>query len=321
MTIQQLKYIIALDKERHFARAAEACFVSQPALTLQLRSLEEEIGIKIFDRSVVPLRPTPLGEAIIAKAHKVLLEVEAMRTFVIDEKSNLVGEVKLGVISTLAPYLIPLLINKLKEEMPQVHWLIEERNTLQLLSDLELGQLDIALMATPTGKKALKEFPVFYEPFVAFLPPLHPLRTANYFELSADDKANILLLHQEYCFNAQLLDVCSFQDDVAINAEVHYQITSLETLKNMVRANMGLAIVPQLSVAYLAQQDVYKPFKAPQPVREISLVVSERFAKTLLLEKLKACIWACLPVTLQQSFPYKKISWNDSPYFQQKLLR
>ena len=125
MTLQQLKYIIALDKERHFARAAESCFVSQPGLTLQLKALEEEIGIKIFDRSIVPLKPTVLGETIISKAKKVIQEVNAIRDFVIDEKNDLEGEIRIGIISTLSPYLIPLMITNMKRVLPKVNFIIK----------------------------------------------------------------------------------------------------------------------------------------------------------------------------------------------------
>ena len=153
MTIQQLRYIIALDKERHFARAADACIVSQPGLTIQLKNLEEEIGVKIFDRNKVPLKPTVLGEQIINKAKKILREVHEMQNFIISEKNALAGNINVGVIVTLSPYVMPDFIQEMRKIAPQLHLTIKEGSTLSLLNDLEAGIIDIALMATPTGRK------------------------------------------------------------------------------------------------------------------------------------------------------------------------
>ncbi|MBA0882441.1 hydrogen peroxide-inducible genes activator [Flavobacterium undicola] len=319
MTLQQLKYIIALDKERHFARAAEACFVSQPGLTLQLKSLEEEIGIKIFDRSTVPLKPTLLGASIIAKAKKVLKEVDSIRDFVIDEKNILEGEIKLGIISTLSPYLIPMLIKDLRAKLPKIIFTIKEETTVGLMKDLEEGAIDIAIMATPTGNSSLLEFPVFYEPFVAFINKSYGSDTDILFKLSESNKADLLLLQDEYCFNAQLLDICNLKSEKKAQEKFFYNINSIETLKNLVRADLGFAILPELSIINEEPNNVYKSFEDPKPVREISLVVSDTFAKNVLLEKIREVIWDCLPQKLKQTVNYKKISWNDSPYFKKAI--
>ncbi|MEM0578227.1 hydrogen peroxide-inducible genes activator [Flavobacterium polysaccharolyticum] len=319
MTLQQLKYIIALDKERHFARAAEACFVSQPGLTLQLKSLEEEIGIKIFDRSTVPLKPTLLGVSIISKAKKVLKEIDSIRDFVIDEKNILEGEIKLGVISTLSPYLIPLLIKDLRTKLPKVIFTIKEDSTGGLMKNLEEGSIDMAIMATPTGSTSLLEFPVFYEPFVAFINKSYGSNADILFKLSESNKADLLLLQDEYCFNAQLLDICNLTNADKAQQKFFYNINSIETLKNLVRADLGFAILPELSIINDEPNNCYKSFEDPKPVREISLVVSDTFAKNVLLEKIREIIWDCLPQKLKQTANYKKISWNDSPYFKKAV--
>jgi LysR family hydrogen peroxide-inducible transcriptional activator len=185
MTIQQLKYIVALDEERHFARAAEVCMVTQPGLTIQLKNLEEEIGIKIFDRNKVPLTPTLLGTEIINKAKKILREADEIRDFVVNEKNLLEGELKLGIISTLSPYLIPLFIKAMKEATPKVHFIIREANTGQLMKDLETGALDVVIMATPTGNPNLIEHPIFKEPFVAYLNESHPMAKRSFLRTAA----------------------------------------------------------------------------------------------------------------------------------------
>ncbi|MCY1507015.1 Hydrogen peroxide-inducible protein activator [compost metagenome] len=315
MTIQQLKYIVALDEERHFARAAEVCMVTQPGLTIQLKNLEEEIGIKIFDRTKVPLTPTVLGAKIISRAKKILREVNEIRDFVVNEKNILEGEIKLGVISTLSPYLIPLFIKSMKEAAPKMQFVIKEASTGHLMHDIETGALDVALMASPTGNPNLKEHHVFNEPFVAYLNENHPLAQEDFYELQASDKPELLLLQNEYCYNAQLLDICGLKEDRKISEQFSYDISSIETLKNLVRAQLGFAIIPELSILNEKEKQLFKPFKEPKPIREISLVVSDTFSKKLLLEKMSKSIWDCLPESLKKDFSYRKIQWNDSPYF------
>lgn len=321
MTLQQLKYIVALDTERHFARAAEACFVSQPGLTLQLKNLEEEIGIKLFDRSTVPLKPTPLGAIIISKAKKVLKEADSIRTFVIDEKNILEGDLKIGIISTLSPYLVPMLIKDLRTALPKIIFTIKEESTFGLMKDLEEGTIDMAIMSTPTGNPKLLEFPIFYEPFVAFINPSYSAETGTHFKLSESNKADLLLLEQEYCFNAQLLDICNLKDENTVKEQFFYNINAIETLKNLVRADLGFAILPELSTFHEEINEAYKSFEDPKPAREISLVVSDTFAKNALLEKIREVIWNCLPQNLKQTDNYKKISWNDSPYFKNAIAK
>jgi LysR family hydrogen peroxide-inducible transcriptional activator len=315
MTIQQLKYIIALDDHRHFAKAAEECMVSQPGLTIQLKNLEEEIGIKIFDRNKVPLKPTATGEEIITKARKVLREADAIRDFVVNKKNDLEGMVILGVISTLSPYLMPLFIKAMGIMAPKMHFIIKELNTGQLMHGVEAGIIDIALMATPTGNANLREYPVFYEPFVAYLYPGHPMANNKFYEMQLQDRPELLLLQSEYCFNAQLLDICGITEHSQIWDQFSYDISSIETLKNLVRAGLGFAIIPQLAVLNEQDTTLFKPFAAPAPSREISLVVSDTFSRKLLLEKMNECIYSCLPDSIKQNTTYKKIRWNDSPYF------
>jgi LysR family transcriptional regulator, hydrogen peroxide-inducible genes activator len=314
MTVQQLRYIVTLDQERHFARAAELCSVTQPGLTIQLKNLEEEIGVKIFDRSRVPLKPTAIGEEIIEKARKVLREIDSIQNLVVDKKNDLQGTLKVGVISTLSPYLVPLFIRQLEQAVPKMKFVIKEASTGDLINDLETGRLDVAIMATPTGSPYLKEFPVFQEPFVAYLHSGHPGLKEKYYQLREQDKFELLLLQEEYCYNAQLLDICD-KNKKKINDTFSYDINSIEMLKNMVRASLGFAIVPWLSVMNELEEGYCKPFKEPIPVREISLVASDSFTRKLVLEKMSETIWASLPKALKADKKYKRIKWNDSPYF------
>ena len=316
MTIQQLRYIVTLEKERHFARAAEKCLVTQPGLTIQLKKLEEEIGIKIFDRSKIPLEPTSLGFEIIEKAKKILREVDTVRDFIIEQKNILTGKVHLGVVSTLSPYLIPLCLKEFQKTLPEIQFIISEDSTVGLMKTLETGELDIALMATPTGNPNLWEFPIFNEPFMAYLSLDHEKSMQSTYELNNHDRGNLLILEGEFCYNSQLLDICSLHTSNT-HPNFSYEINSIETLKNMVRQGFGFAIVPRLST--LGENGETKarsvPFKEPQPAREISLVTSDTFSRKLLVEKISQAIWESLPDTFKGNTQYKKVRWDDSPYF------
>ena len=177
------------------------------------------------------------------------------------------------------------------------------------MKELEEGEIDIALMSTPTGNKNLREFPVFNEPFIAYLNESHPQIDSDYFNFTKKDKENLLLLQDEYCFNAQLLGICNLENEKTILRDFSYSINSIETLKNMVRANIGWSIIPELSIFNEGQNNFYKYFESPEPVREISLVVGHYFSKNVVLEKLK------------KTFHYKKVTWNDSPYFKNALAK
>lgn len=318
MTLQQLRYVVTLDQERHFARAAELCAVTQPGLTIQLKNLEEEIGIKIFDRSRVPLTPTPMGEEIIEKAKKVLREVDSIQNLIVSKKNDLQGTLVIGIIPTLSPYLVPLFIRPLEQAMPKMKFVIKELSTMDLIKSLETGRIDVALMSTPTGNPNVKEFPLFQEPFVAFAHADHATGSDKNYRLREEDKSELLLLRQEYCFNAQLLDICD-KNKKKPGEQFMFEINSIETLKNMVRASLGFAIVPWLSVMNELQDGFCKTFKEPVPVREISLVVSDSFTRKLVLEKMSEVIWETLPAPLKKDQKYKRIRWNDSPYFMKAL--
>jgi LysR family hydrogen peroxide-inducible transcriptional activator len=203
----------------------------------------------------------------------------------------------------------------MKEATPKVHFIIKEANTGQLMHDVLTGAIDVAIMATPTGNPNLIEHPVFKEPFVAYLNDHHPLVNEDFYELQPEDKPELLLLQNEYCYNAQLLDICGMKKPGKIKEQFSYDISSIETLKNLVRAQLGFAIIPELSIQNEKESILFKPFKDPKPVREISFVVSDTFSKKLLLEKMNEAIWNCLPESLKKDFSYKKIRWNDSPYF------
>ncbi len=316
MTLQQLRYIVILDQEKHFANAAEKCAVTQPGLSIQLKKLEDEIGLKIFDRSKVPLKPTPLGKEIITMAQRVLHDVDAMHDFVVSQKNQLKGTVTIGVVATLAPYLIPLCLREMQKALPKVKLVIKEVSTYDSMKDLELGEIDIAIMATPCGNPYFKEYPIFEEPFLAYLPALHVQAHKDYYHLEPNDIDKLLILGGEYCFNSQLLKICDLHAKRAPRA-YDYEINTIESLKNMVKSQHGFAIIPWLSAKdrEISSSVVCLPFEDPQPAREISLVTTDTFSKKLILEKISKAIWESIPKELKASKSYRKIRWDDSPYW------
>jgi LysR family hydrogen peroxide-inducible transcriptional activator len=213
---------------------------------------------------------------------------------------------------------VPLFIRQLKDAMPKMSFSIKENSTGELIKHLEIGKIDVAIMSTPTGNNNLREFPLFEEPFVAYLSPDHPGLKEKYYYLRERDKPELLLLQQEYCYNAQLLDICT-KGKKKIREEPNYEITSIETLKNLVRASLGFAIVPWLSVMNEVKNGPWRAFKEPVPVREISLVVNDSFTRKLLLEKMSQVIWESLPHPLKEKKKFRRIRWNDSPYFQKAI--
>jgi LysR family transcriptional regulator, hydrogen peroxide-inducible genes activator len=315
MTIQQLEYIIALDHFRHFASAASACHVTQPALTIQLKKLEQEWGVQLFDRSKQPLEPTHTGKEIIARARQVLRELNHMTAFVQEEKTGLTGTFRLGIIPTLAPYILPAFLASFKQRCPQAHLVIEELQTGPALRLLDQDLLDMAIMATPTGKSHLREITLFYEPFVGYIPPTHPLSKKKKLSMAEMNSKDLLLLNKEYCYSSQLLEVCHPGKSLDHPLNMELQTGSIETLKNLVRAGQGYTLVPALSIADQPDDPRIKQFSPPQPAREISLVVHQSFPKQAILKKVSESILEGIPKAFQKAPGYQRIRWNDSPYF------
>ena len=170
MTLQQLEYVVSLDNHKQFVRAAEQCYVSQPNLTTQIKKLEDEIGIRIFDRNSKPVKPTQAGEQFIIKARQIIREVNDLKEFVSTKKESIKGEFKLGVIPTIAPYLLPKFLSNFVEEYPETHLVIKELTTEQIIHELNRGTLDMGFMATPLNVNSIREIPLFYEPFLLYLP-------------------------------------------------------------------------------------------------------------------------------------------------------
>ncbi len=289
MTLQQLEYIVALDEYRHFVTAAEHCFVSQPNLTMQVKKLEEEVGVKIFDRNKKPLQPTEIGKEVIIRARQILRESRQLTEFVSHEKESMEGELSIGIIPTLAPYLLPKMLPLFIKENPRIHLKIQEVQTGQIISQIKSGIIDIGLLVTPISETEIKEIPIFYEPFLLYLPAQHRLFHKKLLVAEDLDPSDILVLDEGHCFRDQALSICNnARSGTSIGFE--YQSGSIETLKNLVQHGVGFTLVPELSVIDELESIHVKRFSNPEPVREVSLVVHNSFIKDSVISRLQETI-------------------------------
>jgi len=309
MTLQQLRYIVALDTYRHFVKAAESCFVAQPTLTLQVKKLEEEIGFYIFDRSVQPFIPTEMGEKFILKATQILREVDSLKEMVNQDKDELKGTFRLGIIPTLAPYLLPLFLRNFTQKHTEIHLQIKEMQSEKIIDDLLKNQLDIGLLATPLEENYIREVPLFYEPFLIYAHTEHSILKKENMEVENINEKGLWLLSQGHCFRNQILNLCSQKEDLCARESISFDSGSIETLKRMVQNHFGYTLIPQLAIE---EKDTpfIKKFDSPEPVREISLVVHSNFIKEKLLNELKKSILEEIPNSFQKNTRFKMIKWR-----------
>jgi LysR family hydrogen peroxide-inducible transcriptional activator len=251
MTLTELKYIVAVAREKHFGRAAEACFVSQPTLSVGIKNLEEELQVKLFERSANEVTVTPLGEEIVRQAQSVLDQAASIKELAKRGKDPLSGPLRLGVIYTIAPYLLPELVRHSIDKSPQMPLMLQENFTVKLLEMLRTGEIDCAIMAEPFPDAGLAVAPLYDEPFMAAVPSNHPLAKRDSISAAELKAETMLLLGNGHCFRDHVLEVCPefarFSSD-AEGIRKSFEGSSLETIKHMVAAGMGVTLVPRLSV-------------------------------------------------------------------------
>jgi LysR family hydrogen peroxide-inducible transcriptional activator len=297
MTLTELRYIVAVARERHFGRAAEACFVSQPTLSVAIKKLEEELDVKLFERGASEVSVTPLGEAIVRQAQSVLEQAAAIKEIAKRGKDPLNGALRLGIIYTIGPYLLPELVKNVIEMTPQMPLILQENFTVKLLDMLRTGELDCAIMAEPFPDTGLAIAPLYDEPFLIAVPKNHPLAQRE--RVSADElkKETMLLLGTGHCFRDHVLEVCPefarFSSD-AEGIRKSFEGSSLETIKHMVASGMGVTVVPQLSRPRDPQPHViYIPFEDPVPTRRVVLAWRRSFTRYEAIAALRNAVYAC----------------------------
>ena len=309
MTLTELKYIVAVSREKHFGRAAEACFVSQPTLSVAIKKLEEELEVKLFERSANEVTVTPLGEEIVRQAQSVLEQAANIKELAKRGKDPLAGPLRLGVIYTIGPYLLPDLVRQAIARTPQMPLMLQENFTVKLLEMLRTGEIDCAIMAEPFPDTGLAMAPLYDEPFLAAFPAAHAFasrKTITSLELKSE---TMLLLGNGHCFRDHVLEVCPEFARFSSNAEgirKSFEGSSLETIKHMVAAGMGVTVVPRLSIpkGALAENKGkrrrdddtlvrYIPFDGDPPTRRVVLAWRRSFTRYEAIAALRNSIYAC----------------------------
>ncbi|OYT85715.1 MAG: LysR family transcriptional regulator [Burkholderiales bacterium PBB6] len=297
MTLTELRYIVAVARERHFGRAAEACFVSQPTLSVAIKKLEEELDVKIFERGSSEVSMTPLGEAIVRQAQSVIEQAQGIREIAKRGKDPLAGPLRLGIIYTIGPYLLPDLVKNAIEQTPQMPLMLQENFTVKLLDMLRTGEIDCAIMAEPFPDTGLALAPLYDEPFMVAMPASHPLAGRSQISSQELKQETMLLLGTGHCFRDHVLEVCPefarFSSDTE-GIKKSFEGSSLETIKHMVASGMGITVVPGLSVPATPQPHlVHVPFEAPVPMRRVVLAWRRSFTRYEAIAALRNAIYAC----------------------------
>lgn len=297
MTITQLEYIVAVDTYRSFVLAAEKCFVTQPTLSMQVQKLEDTLGVKIFDRSKQPVTPTEIGIEIITQARIMLSESEKIKEIITDRQKELSGELRVGIIPTVAPYILPKIIRGFIERYPQVKLIVWEQTTEEIVQQLKLGMIDCGILSTPLHESSLTEIPVFYENFVAYVSKNSKLSKKKNIVPDDIDMEEIWILNEGHCMREQVLNICQRRKSTKGFQHFEYNTGSVETLKRMVDQNSGATVLPELALADLSdkQLDKVRYFKSPEPAREVSIVIQRNFLKRRMIEALKNEILEFVP--------------------------
>jgi LysR family hydrogen peroxide-inducible transcriptional activator len=292
MTLTELRYLVNLDKERHFGRAAERSFVSQPTLSVALKKLEDELGVILFERNRGEARPTPVGERIIAQARRVLSEARLIEDLARDGRDEISGPLRLGAIYTVGPYLLPSLVPLLRDRAPQMPLMIEENFTAKLLEQLRDNELDVILVALPVDLNGLQAWPVYDEDFVVVMPPDH--HWADTAKIPAKQLAGerLLLLGPGHCFREQVIEACPKCVDADADGPKPQTGSSLETIRHMVVSGLGITVLPRSSVDNRPEDSllISRPFVPPAPTRRIALVWRKTFPRRKAIALLREAI-------------------------------
>jgi len=296
MTLTELKYIVAVARERHFGRAAEACFVSQPTLSVAIRKLEDELGVQLFERGSSEISVTPIGTQIIEQAQRVLEQAAAVKEIAKHGKDPLSGPVKVGVIYTIGPYLLPQLVRQMISDAPRMPMLLQENFTVKLLELLRQGEIDVAIMADPFNAQGLVTQPLYDEPFVVAVPNGHPLAERKSIPATLLKAETMLLLGTGHCFRDQVLEVCpelSRYSQASAGIQKTFEGSSLETIRHMVASGIGITVLPWTAMPPPSRRDSllrYVPFDDPPPIRRVSIAWRKSYARAPAVAKIRDAV-------------------------------
>ncbi|MCF6333375.1 MAG: LysR substrate-binding domain-containing protein [Draconibacterium sp.] len=312
VTLTQLEYIVAVDTYRHFGKAAEHCFITQPTLSMQIKKLEEDLEIIIFDRSKQPLIPTDVGVRIIEQSRIVLKQSEEILNIIKDHKNLVSGMLRIGIIPTLAPYLLPIFIGKYKKKYPNIFIKVVEATTENIVELLNKDLIDVGILVTPLKEEKIIEKPIFYEEMLIYANSGHKLHSQK--EITVLDIATpeIWLLSDGHCFRDQVINLCSYVGTTDSPLPFHFEAGSLETLMNIVDKEGGITLIPELAKDTMSEKrgNNVRSFSNIKPLREVSLVYSRHFAKHKLINLLWREIKDSVPQELQDESRGTIVEWK-----------
>ena len=295
MTLQQLEYILAVNQFRHFAKAAEYCRVTQPTLSAMIQKLEEELDTRIFDRSQQPVCPTPVGIHIIEQAQNILVQANRIKNIIEEEKHSLTGTFKLGILPTVAPYLLPRFFPQLMKKYPDLDIRVVEMKTNDIKKALQTGEIDAGIVASLAGMEELQQTPLFYEQFFAYVSREDALFNNEVIRTSDLNGEQLWLLDEGHCFRDQLVRFCQMKSARA--SQLAYHLGSMETFMRMVESGKGITFIPELAVLQLdgTQKELVRPFAIPCPTRQIIMLTNRSFIRNTLLKTITQEITAAVP--------------------------
>ena len=293
MTLQQLEYIVSVDQFRHFAKAAEDCHVTQPTLSMMVQKLEDELGVKIFDRAKHPIEPTQTGIEIIEKARNILVNTERLKEFVSSEKEGLICDFRLAIIPTVAPYLLPSFFPSFTTKFPDVNLHVSEIRTDTIIECILSGKIDAAILATPLKHPTILEIPLYYEKFVAYVSPTSPVIGEESLSAVNLPLKDLWVLQEGHCLRNQIFNFC---EDKTPRSYM-YEAGSIDTLIRIVDTNGGYTIIPELHLPFLTddQRKNVRPIVSPEAVREISLIIHPDFVRERVLNAVAETVKSIIP--------------------------
>lgn len=318
MTLTQLTYILAVDTYRSFRKAAEQCYVTQPTLSMQIQKLEKELGIIIFDRSTYPIEPTDLGSRVIEQIRKIIDETERLKEIIHKSKSMIFGRLRIGIIPTIAPYLLPLFVDKLINQYQGLELSIDELQTSKILQLLEQNLLDVGIVSGPINHPRIIEKVLYNEPFVGFISHDHPLIKKEKIKVEDLTLEDLWLLKEGHCFRDQILQLCKsvLTRNPLHSVRLRFEGENLETLKKLVENNVGITLLPYLATLSLkgtSSERLIREFYPPVPTRRVSLIYGKSKLKLQLIKVLQKAIVAAIPAELHKYNSKKSSNSNKKP--------
>lgn len=303
ISLVQLQYLVALDEHRHFIKAAESCFVTQPTLSMQIKKLEEELEVKLFDRGKQPIIPTDVGVKVIEQAKKVLNETRKIENILLEYKGKVSGDLNVGIIPTVSPYLMPHLIRNISKRYPDIRLNVRELMTEEIISLLQKDHLDLGIVATPLHEDGIVERPVFYEEFCLYLNPNHPAYDQKEVETKQLLEDKLWLLSEGNCFRDQAVNLCSLRHSASLKNTFNYESGSIETLIRIVNMEGGATVIPEWATLDLRQEDKrnVRTVHGGNSVREVSMIYTRNFAKAKLSEAFFDSLKASVPIQLREN--------------------